>query len=213
MTLNEVCACFDQYEIVDTQIEIDREYYAAMQITYSDGEVKSHITREGYIHITSVYNASYIIFVNREYETCLCVYKYIPDIMCKYIIENLHALQAVMNKSNINTYNENVIIDNDHILNDVIDINTFTCTECDSKEKMIFTRSKTNIEALESKCKYCKTEYVFVPSKYYKLSSKRVIYFKSEESSRQIEIAEPKIETNNSTSSVSSNLKQRNSIN
>jgi hypothetical protein len=211
MTINELCTHFDKHEIVNTQLEIDRDYYAVMDAIYSDGEIKSHITREGYIHITSVHDASYIIFVDRDYEICLCVYKYIPDIMCKYIMENLHAVQCVMNKSN-----DDPVCDAEtsvNIYDGVIDINTFTCTECNSEDKMIFTRSKTNTEALESRCPHCKTEYTFVPSKYYKLSSKRVIYFKSEESSRQIEIAEPKIETINSTSSVSSNLKQRNSIN
>lgn len=192
MTINELCSHFDKHEIVNTQLEIDRDYYAAMSAIYSDGEVNSHINREGHIHITSVHNASYIIFVDREYDTCLCVYKYIPEIMCKYIIENLHTLQCIINKSDeyLANHTEPVNIVNDYINDDVIDINIFTCVECGSKEKMAFFRSNTNPEALETKCNNCKAEYVFVPSKYYKMSSKRVIYFKSEESSRQIEIAE-----------------------
>lgn len=193
MTVNEVCAYFDRSQIVDTQMEIDREYYSAMGVIFSDGDVKYHMTREAYIHITSVQNATYIIFADREYKTCLCVYKYIPDITCKYIIEDLHILQNKIKKTNeyINDdINENVI--EEHINDDVIDINTFTCTECDSKEKMVFVRSKTNPDVLETKCNTCKAEYTFVPSKYYKLASKRIIYFKSEDSSRKINITEQK---------------------
>ena len=196
MTVQEVCAYFDLSQIVDAQIEIDRDYYSAMgeSSIYTDGEIKSHITSEGYIHITSVQNASYIIFADREYHTCLCVYKYIPDITCKYIIENLHRLQYKINTTMVdnNISNDDINIDS-HIDDDVIDINSFTCTECDSKDKMIFRRSGSNCDILEAKCKTCKTEYTFTPSKYYKMASKRVIYFKSEKSSRDVNI-EPHIE-------------------
>ena len=191
MTVNEVCAYFDRYEIVDTQIEIDREYYSAMgeSSIYTDGEFKCNVNRDGYIHITSVQNASYIIFVDREYKTCLCIYKHIPDITCKYIIENLHLLQNKINTYMIKDSNEEIpIIENHNIESDIIDINAFTCTECDCKKKLNFIRSKDNIDVLKTKCDNCKTEYEFVPSKYYKLSSKRVVYFKSEETSRNITI-------------------------
>lgn len=191
MTVQEVCTYFDLSQIVDAQIEIDRDYYSAMgeSSIYTDGEIKSHVTNEGYIHITSVQNATYIIFADREYHTCLCVYKYIPDITCKYIIENLHRLQYKINTTMVdnNIGNNDTNIDS-HINDDVIDINTFTCTECDSDEKMVFKRSGSNCDILEAKCKTCKTEYTFTPSKYYKMASKRVIYFKSEKSSREIDI-------------------------
>ena len=189
MTVNEVCNYFDLSEIVDTKLDIDREYYSATGNIYSDGDVKYHMTREAYIHITSVHDASYIIFADRDYNTCLCVYKYIPDITCKYILENLNLLKNTIKKSDIHHHDEDEskYIDS-HVNDDVVDINTFTCTECESKDQMIFTRSVNNPEALEAKCNTCKTEYVFTPSKYYKLASKRIIYFKSEDSSRQIKI-------------------------
>lgn len=186
MTVNEVCTYFDLHQIVDTQLEIDREYYSAMgeSSIYTDGQIKTHVTREGFIHITSVKDATYLIFADRDYNTCLCVYKYIPDITCKYIMENLNLLKAKFTKQD----EPNMDIINNRIDDDVIDINTFTCTECDSKEKMLFARSSTNCDILEAKCNICKAEYTFTPSKYYKLASKRVIYFKSEKSSRDIEI-------------------------
>ena len=53
---------------------------------------------------------------------------------------------------------------------------------------MVFTRSKSNPDVLEANCDKCQTEYTFVPSKYYKLASKRIVYFKSEKSSRLVEI-------------------------
>ena len=205
MTLEQVCSKFDRSHIVDTKPEIDREYYSATEITYSDGEVTCNITGQGDIHITSVHNANYFIFLDREYKTCLCIYKYAPTITYKYIIDNLHALKAEIDKIDDIMPCEECENDIDHTL---IDINNFCC-ECGSKQKLVFTRSKTNYEALEVKCNECKSEYVFVPSKYYKLASKKVVYFKDEESSRKINITVPQTE-NNKTTNKKNNVKQRN---
>ena len=190
MTLDELCGLFDRYEIVESQIEIDRELYTPKETIFTDGDYKSNITGNGYIHITCVKNATYLMLVDVEYKTYLRIYKYISDSKFKYIKQKLQFLKDVVKESD--EYSE--IMDNrinaestDSIDKDVIDINEFTC-ECGSKEQLVFARSKTNYEALETKCKECKSEYVFVPSKYYKLASKRTIYFKSEDSSRKINI-------------------------
>ena len=198
MNIIDLCELFDKYEIVKTQIEIDRSYYATVETIYSDGDVAYNITSNGYIHINSVQNASYLMFIDIEYKKYLCIYKYIPESMYKPIIQKLQILNETISK--INVFDEcddtHSVDNNDQVINnDVIDINTFKCTECDYENKLIYTRSKTNPEALETKCDKCKTEYIFVPSKYYKLSSKKIIYFKSEDSSRQIDVQTPKSTT------------------
>lgn len=194
MTLNNLSRLFDQCEIVDTQMQIDKDYFATVNNIYSDGEFKTNITREGFIHINSVKNASYIIYVDRKYNICACIYKYALETIYKEIIDRLNALRDVVDKikNNSNNYDEVIESVNTHIDDDVIDINSFICTECECKDKMEFHRSKTNPEALITVCNLCKTEYTFVPSKYYKLSSKKNIYFKSEKSSRSIKISESK---------------------
>lgn len=190
MTLTELCALFDKHDIVETQAQIDKEYYATLENIYTDGKYKTNITRDAYVHITSVHDATYLIFVDLENNIYLRIYRYTPDTNYKLIKQKLQFLKKTINrinKSDSQDVVENDII-NEYVDDDVIDINTFTCTECESKDKLVFRRSKTNPEALKTTCATCRTEYVFVPSKYYKLSSKRTIYYKSEKSSRQIEI-------------------------
>lgn len=192
MNINELCALFDRYEIVESQLDIDKEYYTIIDTIYTDGSVKTDINKDGYIHILSVYNASYLIFIDTEHKIYLRIYKHIDAAEFKYIKQKLQILKNKLAEFIKDDRNDDIInTDNsiiNHIDSDVIDINTFTCNECDNTNKMIFTRSKTNPDAIETKCNVCKTEYIFVPSKYYKLSSKKTIYFKSEASSRQIEI-------------------------
>lgn len=180
-TLEQLCGLFDKYEIVDTQMKIDREYYSSSDVIHTDGDIKTSVNYDGYITIESVVNATYLMFMDLEQKIYLCVYKYVPKTQYKHIKQEL---QILKNKIGVD---DNIVSDI-NINDDVVDINTFRCVECDFNDKLIFKRSKSNPEALECKCKMCKTEYTFVPSKYYKLSSKRVIYFKSEESSRQIVI-------------------------
>lgn len=199
-TIMDLCALFDRYEIAETQSYIDREYYTVKETIFTDGEYDSHVTRDAYIKITSVRNANYLIFIDIEHKIYLCAYKYMPKTKYKFIKQKLQILKSmiaeeveidihhhhypntdIIDEKDINKHN--VFIDDN-----VVNINEFICTECGSGEKMSFSRSKTNPDALITKCNVCKTEYTFVPSKYYKLSSKKTIYFKSEKSSRQIEI-------------------------
>jgi hypothetical protein len=199
MTLENLCRLFDQYEIVDNQLQIDKDYFSAMENIYTDGESKTNISGEGYIHIAAVKKATYIIYADRKYNICLCIYKYTPETKYKQIIDRLNVLRDIikdLNTFTISDREEPIKNINDEDL-DLIDINTFTCIECNSKDKLSFNRSKDNPDVLETKCETCKTEYTFVPSKFYKLASKRTIYFKSEDTSRQINIKEPKKDDKN----------------
>lgn len=188
MTLTDLCSNFDQYEIVEHQMQIDRSFYSISDIIYTDGELEKNINKTGYIHIRSVKNANYLMFIDMQHKLYLCIYQYIPKTKYKAILRGMHSLREVLT-DHTSTAQVNI---NHHIEDDVIDINLFKCTECNSENKLVFTRSKTNPEALETICKDCRTEYVFVPSKYYKLSSKKVIYFKSKESSRIVSIEDNK---------------------
>ena len=164
ITINDVCELFDLYEIVDAQMQIDRDYYASTDAIYTDGKYEYNVTRDAYIHITSVKNATFIMFLNMENEIYLCIYKYIPEEMFKIIKQKLQFLKNKISEidyttariSGNNESNDNNIID-DFIDDSVIDINSFTCTECGSKEKLIFIRSKNNPEVLITKCNTCKT--------------------------------------------------------
>ena len=209
MTLYEFCSVFDKYEIVESKTQIDREYYSTTDLIFSDGEVTNNITSEAYIHITSVKDASYLVFIDIEYKIYICIYKYINASKFKYIMQKLQILKKAINKLEDDTHDR---VDVDHkpniTPNDVVDINLFTCTECDSKEKLKFVRAKSNPDAIRTKCNKCLTEYKFVPSKYYKLASKKVVCFKSEsEASRQIEIAEEVNDNKTTTPTVKDTVK------
>ena len=190
MTLVDLCNFFDRSEIVDTQMDIDRDYYVSVDTIFTDGEYKTTIGTDGYLQITSVHDATYLMFVDIEHKIYLCIYKYIPESKYKHILQRLQLLKIAINKLN-GTNNDEDDIDNvieDLIDDDVIDINNFACTECDNNHNFKFKRLKTNPEIICTKCNICYTEYTLTPSKYYKIASKKTINFKSEKSSRSIHI-------------------------
>ena len=190
MSIVDLCNLFDRSEIVDTQLELDREYYSSSDSIFTDGDYKTSIDdANGYIHITSVQNATYLIFIDVENKIYLCVYKYLPTNKYKFIKQKLQLLKNTINQyNNSNTTPVEPSTNTQYNTGDIIDINTFKCTECNSTAKLCFRRVEGNPDALTTKCSICKTEYVFMPSKYYKLSSKRIIYHKTEDTSRNINI-------------------------
>lgn len=187
MNLTDLCSLCGQYEIVDTKSQLDKDYYSYSNIIYSDGHVKSHINSEGYIHITNVENADYIMFIGIDYSIYLGIYHRTPDTKYKEIIDNLNKLKKISSE----ILESKVDNDKDTLQNtDLVDINTFTCIQCGSNKPMKFTRNRNNNpDALHCKCDNCKSEYTLVPSKFYRISSKKIVYFKSDES-RNIQINE-----------------------
>lgn len=189
MELINLCQLCDQYEIVDTKPQLDRDYYSHSNSIYSDGRVISHINSEGYIHITNVEDADYIMFAGINHAIYLGIYKYTPEVKYKEILDRLNRLKnmtAEMLEENINN-NVKTVTQN----TDLVDINNFACDQCGYIDKLQFTRSPTNPDALICKCNQCKSEYTLVPSRYYRISSKKIVYFKSEDS-RDITISEKK---------------------
>lgn len=188
MTLVDLCNFFDRSEIVDTQMDIDRDYYVSIDTIFTDGEYKTTIGTDGYLQITSVHDATYLMFVDIEHKIYLCIYKYIPESKYKHILQRLQLLKIAIDRLNGNSEEDDI----DNVINgliddDVIDINEFACIECGNKE-LQFRRLKTNSDIICTKCDKCYTEYTFTPSKYYKIASKKIINFKSEKSSRLINI-------------------------
>lgn len=183
MTLENLCSLFDQYDIVDEKIDLSRDYYSFSENIYTDGKETHNINREGYIHIRDVQDATYIAFVDRLHNVYLCIYRYIQETKYKEIIDKYNILKSTVRNDSKSKSKSTVLAE------DIIDINDFKCTECDSDEELIFKRSLTNPDILTTKCKKCKTEYTFTPSKYYKLASKRLIHSKSN-TSRLINIQE-----------------------
>ena len=195
---------FDLFEVVDNHLDLDREFFSVSENLFSDCEIKSNVNREGYIHITSIQNATYIMLIDTEHNLYCCVFKYIPTTKFKEIIRNAGVLKRII--ENDYKINKDHLEDGINVEDDLVDINEFTCTECDCEDALIFTRSDTNLDALTSKCNKCHTEYTFVPSKYYRLSSKKVVFFKSEKSSRNINIENKTNDTAINTYNIATSL-------
>lgn len=184
--IEKACLKSDTYDIVDAKYILDRKYLSISDHIFTDGELNYDVNEDGYITIKEVKNANYILFIDQNKEIHLGIYKFIPENKINeimYEIDLLTYLNIEKNNNEDTEVTDQVNINDDAIIN----INKFLCTECYSNDKMVFTRSKSNPEILCTKCKNCLTEYNFVPSKYYKMSSKKIIY-KKENTSRFIEI-------------------------
>ena len=94
--LSSLCKLFDRYEIVETQGQIDKDYYSVNETIFTDGELKTNINGKGYIHIAEVKNATYLIFIDLEHKIYLSIYKYISDNMYKHIKQKLQILKNTL---------------------------------------------------------------------------------------------------------------------
>ena len=190
MTLENLCSLFDQCDIVDKQIDLSHDYYSISENIYTDGKLSHNINREAYIHITDLKDATYIAFIDKSHNVYLCIYRYTQETKYKEILDKFNVLKSIARGESKQSRNNKP---NAIISSDIIDINAFKCTECDSDDDLVYKRSSSNPDILMTKCEKCKTEYTFTPSKYYKLASKRVINSKST-TSRTINIQEDKKE-------------------
>lgn len=94
MTLTNVCQLSDIYYIADHQIELNQRYVSLSDRIYTDGKASHHVDKEGYIIIESIIDANYLVFIDKNGDVCLWVYKYIPDTMYKTIIDHLNLLRT-----------------------------------------------------------------------------------------------------------------------
>jgi len=194
MILDNVCKLFDVYEVTDVKNNIGgREYLSLLESVYSDGSVEKSVGSDGYIHIKSVKDAEYILFVDVNHMFYLNIYKYTHEMKYKEIINNLNALKETYEAlpgDNKPAINRDVCLATDKDVNmaGLVDINAFKCQVCDSADMMDFKRVNGNPDALMCKCKVCHSEYTFVPSRYYRMSSKKIVYSKSNNLSRDVQI-------------------------
>lgn len=177
----------DNIELKERITDINEpNIYSSSEKIYTDCEdMKYNITKEGYIHITKAENANYILYADKSDKINLSIY-YLCDKSygIKIAAESEILYNFINNKLTTNINNAiKLDVNNDNIYN----INTFTCSECDNNEPMKYEYRKGNGDALFCKCPNCKTEYSFVPSNLYKMASKKVIFSKSS-TSRNVDI-------------------------
>jgi len=181
MTLNNLCQLFDTYYVAQHKSELNRRYVVSSELLFSDGTYDHHIDKEGYISVNNVENANYFIYIDPTGNLCLWIYELTPETLFKEIINAMNKIrqQTGMHKHSVE-YNKNKKdtipeeldkMSDDLIKNapaEIININTFECTECNSND-FIKTRSG-NVIILN--CKKCRTKFKLIPSKYYIIKSK-----------------------------------------
>ena len=77
--LEDVCGLFDSFYIANTLTQMNKHYIAISSVIFSDGGYHKDAHKDGYIHITDIDGASYIIFINTNKELYLAVYKYASE--------------------------------------------------------------------------------------------------------------------------------------
>lgn len=95
MTLTNLCNLADAYYIAKHKYEINQDHIASSNLIYSDGTSKHHVNNDGYIHITSVDDASYLIYLDQEGNVFLWIYELTPEIRYKEIIDNMNTLRSI----------------------------------------------------------------------------------------------------------------------
>lgn len=187
MTLANLCSMFDSYYIAAHRTELDHKYIASSELIYSDGIFKHHVDKDGYIVIKQVQDADYLIYIDQSGNICIWIYQNTLESKYKEIIDTCNKIRDLtkMHRHSTEarvTENKSITVDHkdesedDEIIKsspvEVININTFRCTECESRK---FDVKILNSGAFKYKCKKCKTIFKLVPSKYYIISSKTII--------------------------------------
>lgn len=202
MTFDDVCLLFDECSVVEKQVQVDAEYLAASDIIYSDGVVHQNINKEGCIHITSIEgNPTYVMFLNPSGNIFICIYKYMQIQKFTEIVSNVDTLREKTGVKHISQRHhekkqhgeeqkksEDIKpieddapkpINTHELKSQLVDINKFKCTQCGGTVKLSKERDGDTIIA---KCLACKTEFYMVPSKYYVISAKKIVYSKGADS-------------------------------
>lgn len=171
MRIRDLCQMADQSYVAQHEAELNKKYIASSDVIYSDGTNSHYIDAEGYINIENISSdTSYIIFIDQAGQVYLGIYQYIEDSKFKEIMDNLKKIRLISNG-----YIKKVNTDNLSTKDGLIDMNNLICSECGSKE---FTQFKyvNTIGEIECRCKFCRTNYTFAPSRYYFIKSKTVVY-------------------------------------
>ena len=190
MTLEQLVKLSDVYFIAKHKIELVQDYITISDIIFSDGTFSHHILPDGYIEITDLKNANFIVFADKNQEIFLGIYINILESKFKIIVDAIQSIKNQLNlvknttntteetESNIETQEE--ISQEEVIIRDVdtnqkdettlLDIVDFACLDCGSTEMTPF---KYNLMGdITTQCKHCKTIFTLTPSRYYVLKSR-----------------------------------------
>ena len=190
MNLINLCAMADSYYIAEHKAEINQNYLSSSELIYTDGECEHHINRDGYIEISNITNANYIVFMDQAGNVFLSIYKYILDVKYKDVLDALNQLRAQtgMYKHNANyevpknnlDVNPNKIEplrEDDEILklgpDELVNVNSMKCSICGSTDFIEPFKYDYNWN-IKCQCKKCNTIYTLIPSKYYLVKSKKL---------------------------------------
>ena len=191
LTLPTICSMFDNYYIANHKADLNKTYLASSELIYSDGTYRHHVDKEGYIVITEVSDANYLIYIDQCGDICLWVYENIIEVKYKDIVDSLNTLreQTKMHKHTINNHDV-CAIKEEHLTElyekepkreedpilvnapaEIVNINSFTCSECGSTS---FEAQRKQNGKFKYICMNCKTKYILIPSKYYIIKSKTI---------------------------------------
>ena len=172
MTFENVLDLFDNYYIADTQAALNQEYIANSSSIYCDGTYDHHVKSDGYIKIYNISNtANYIIFLDKNGDLFISIYKYIDEAKFKQIVDYLNDLRK---STGIRRHSTNHLhLSEIEADSNIFDINTLECLECNNELR--FTKVK-NSDTIVGYCHRCNIEYALIPSKFYVLKAVKHLY-------------------------------------
>lgn len=177
MKLENLCDLFDSHEIVDKKDALSKVYVASSSIIYSDGEFDQYVDKDGYVRITNITDAMYIMFLDIEGDLFISIYKYIPETHYKEVIDRMNKIRNQMGMQRHNNIHSDFFVDleKSSLLetdNTLVDVNNLKCGECGNNMRKKFKKDK-DIVAI---CDTCNLKYLLIPSKYYVIKAKEILY-------------------------------------
>ena len=172
MTFENILDLFDDHYVAETQAALDQEYTANSNNIFCDGSFEHHVKSDGYIKIYNIsHDANYVIFLDKDGDLFISIYKYIDEPKYKHIIDHLNELRKTTGVHRHSAHSMHLAeIEHD---NNIFDINTLDCLECGNELR--FTRIKDS-DTIVGYCHKCNIEYALIPSKFYVLKAVKHLY-------------------------------------
>lgn len=163
--LQEVCDLFDSYYIANSMIQMDKRYVAVSGLVHSDGSYTKEAHRDGFVYIENVKDANYIVYIDKNKELSLAVYRYTSEskladieLICKEIRNNMHEL----------IWDDE---DGDGVPdNNTINVEDPRCPFCNSPI-VVCNNSMGDKMLYVAKCNDCNKGYVLEPDDNYRITS------------------------------------------
>lgn len=182
-SLIKLCESFDHCFIAEKQIDMNRKFISSSDDIFTDASNYDHkIDNEGYIVISNIDGANYVVFLDKYKELYLAIYQYTPKSEYQDIINagnrmrEKHMIGKKQDKKEPEKTSETKKVNESHDkeidYSKLVDINKFTrCLSCNTE----LTRVKDNNSFVYT-CNKCKLEYTLVPSRYYVIKSRKQFY-------------------------------------